>query len=189
MSPDYRHCRLKTVDTYKVDLKDVSEEGRLYTYRVTDEFFASIDAPAIRKGSLGVRLLVKKNHDVYELSFQIEGTVVVSCDRCLDDMDIPVDVETTLKAKKASSVEDDDMIGIPENEECINVGWLIYECIVLNLPLTHAHEEGKCNQAMMDVLKEHLCSSVDDDFETHDEEENSVMDPRWDKLKEILNNN
>ena len=96
---------------------------------------------------------------VFVLNFHTEGFVVVPCDRCLDDMEIPVDIDDELKVKMGATFSDEnDIVVVPEEDGYINVAWFIYEFIALSLPMKHVHAPGKCNKAMMGALSKHLRS-------------------------------
>lgn len=175
----------------------MSEDVCHYEYVLDNDFFISIDAPEIQKGKLRVALTVKKSMGVFFLNFHTEGFVVVPCDRCLDDMEIPVDIDDELKVKMGATFSDEnDIVVVPEEDGYINVAWFIYEFIALSLPMKHVHAPGKCNKAMMGALSKHLRSSADDEDYMDDVEENDAdpdvereIDPRWKDLKKILDNN
>ena len=64
-----------------------------YQYQLENAFFLDLDAPEVQKGQVNVTLKVRKTSGVYQLDFQTEGKVIVICDRCLDEMEQPI--ETT----------------------------------------------------------------------------------------------
>ena len=70
-----------------------------YECTLDDRFFTDIDAGDIQKGHLNVRLSVKKTIGAYMLNFHIEGAVTVVCDRCLDELELPVNTDNALKVK------------------------------------------------------------------------------------------
>ena len=169
-----------------------------YDYHLDNQFFADIDAPQIQKGELDVQLTVKKGIGVFVLDFHTEGVVYVPCDRCLDDMEIPVDTDNTLKVKLGpeASEEDDEFITVDELDGFINVAWYVYEFIALSLPIQHVHAPGECNESMIEALNKYLRtdSTEEDDDDLEDEgsdesDESGEIDPRWNELKKILNNN
>ena len=170
----------------------MAQDSCSYEYNLDDTFFKDIEAPEVRKGALHVQLDVQKFTGGFILDFHTVGTVVVPCDRCLDDMDMPVDTRDTLKVKLGSDFADEEeWVTVPEEEGYIDVSWFLYEFIVLSLPMQHTHEPGECNQEMMDVLSQHLCT---EESEFSDEEygqapESGAVDPRWNELKKIVDNN
>ena len=166
-----------------------------YKYQLDNQFFLDLDAPEVQKGQVNVTLKVRKTSGVYQLNFHTEGKVVVICDRCLDEMDQPIETEDQLKVKLGAEYSEmEDIVVIPEEEGYINVAWFIYEFIALSIPMKHVHAPGKCNKDMVSKLSKHLRVSGDeeeDDFEGSDESEEQPqpIDPRWNELKKILGNN
>lgn len=178
----------------------MTENSADYEFSLTNQFFTDIDAPEIHKGKLQAQLNVKKTMGVYVLTFHIEGSVIVPCDRCLDDMELSVVTDDSLKVKLGAAFSDEeDMVIVPEEDGYINVAWFMYEFIALSLPMKHVHAPGQCNKSMMGALNKHLRTSAEeegemDDFlleEEMDEElpESREIDPRWNELKKILDNN
>lgn len=165
-----------------------------YEYRLDNQFFADLDAPEVQKGNVNVSLQVRKTSGVYLLDFQTEGVVTVTCDRCLEEMEQPVETEDRLKVKLGEEYDElEDMIIVPEDEGYINVAWYIYEFIALSIPMKHVHAPGECNEEMEAKLNSHLCASgEEDDFDAEGEapdDEPREIDPRWSELKKILDNN
>lgn len=158
MSPDLYSMALSGLSIYKVELRDMYGDTSRVEYDIDEGFFQQIDAPDIRKGSLHVVLDIVKGAGVYKLTFGIEGTVTVPCDRCLEDMDIDVDTENEIRVKLGSEYrDDDDLVIVREADGYIDVSWFIYEFIDLSLPLQRVHPEGECDERMMSVLSDHLC--------------------------------
>ena len=61
-----------------------------------------IDGTEVQKGKVKVHLTVKRSSMMFEMNFQIEGVVVVPCDRCLDDMEIPIDTQSSGKIRQGN---------------------------------------------------------------------------------------
>ena len=166
-----------------------------YQYQLDNLFFAELDAPEVQKGKVDVTLKVRKTSGVYQLDFHTEGHVVVICDRCLDEMEQPIETDDRLRVKLGAEYsEDDDMVVVPEEDGYINVAWFIYEFIALSIPMKHVHAPGKCNKDMVNKLSKHLRVSGDeeeddDDFLVEAADEPQEIDPRWNELKKILDNN
>ena len=172
-----------------------------YEFVLDNLFFAHIDAPEVQKGKVTVVLTVKKTSHAFELDFQTDGVVWVPCDRCLDDMEQSVTSSDKLLVKFGPEYaeEGDNLIIIPEEEGAINVAWFMYEFVALAIPMKHVHAPGKCNKAMTSKLSKHLRTTSDDemDEDTFGDEEDAqpleemeqTIDPRWNELKKILDNN
>jgi uncharacterized metal-binding protein YceD (DUF177 family) len=172
-------------------------------YLLDNQFFANIDNEDVQKGKVKVSLTITKNAGVFQMSFTLNGTVVVPCDRCLDDMDYPVDTTARLIVKfgKDYSEESDEVVVIPESEGVINLAWFLYEFVALSISIKHVHAPGKCNKQMQAKLKKHSAKSSEDDDDSfamenddeaiivHDDDDDATpTDPRWDVLKDLKEN-
>lgn len=189
-------------DQYRIDLKGMQVDSQTFDFLLDNIFFANIDGQEVQKGKVRVTLRVKKTSHAFELNFHTEGVVYVPCDRCLDDMELPVSADDKLLVKfgREYGEEGDNLIVVPEEDGDINVAWFIYEFISLSVPMKHVHGPGKCNKAMSGKLSKHLRTTPDeekeDDFDSSidiemeaDEEHDAPIDPRWNELKKILDNN
>ena len=166
------------LESYKIDLKGVKDETTRLDFDLNDVFFGALDGSQLEHGALHVSVSIRKMAGFFELLFHTEGSVVVTCDRCLDDMDQPIETDNKLMVKLGDTYsEDDDTVTIDENEGMLDLSWFIYEFIMLAIPIKHVHAPGKCNSAMTQKLEE-LSGAV-----RSSEEEEEAIDPRWEKLK------
>ena len=169
-----------SLEFLKIDLKSLKEEETSLEFDLDDTYFEALDDAEVKKGSLHVSVSIRKATGFFELLFHTAGTVIIPCDRCLDDMDLPVETENRLVVKLGSEYsEEDDVIVVPENEGILDMSWLIYEFVALVIPIRHVHAPGKCNAAMTKTLEE---LSAD---RSSDEESAQPTDSRWDKLKNL----
>ena len=194
MSPElHGKMKLGTLNKYRVELKNMMTETSEYRYQLNKQFFEDLDSPEIQKGQLDVVLKVKKTSGIYQLDFQTVGMVIVTCDRCLDEMEQPIETNDTLKVKLGVEFSEvGDFVVVPEEEGYINVAWFMYEFIALNIPIKHVHAAGNCNKDMLHKLNKHL--RMEDDGADYSQicngdDEAREVDPRWNELKKILDNN
>lgn len=152
-------------DLYKVDLKSMQTETREIEYMLDNLYFTNIGGEEIQKGKIKALVTIISQNEIFDFSFHFEGIVVVPCDRCLDDMDYPLETNAHLIVKlgKDYSEESDETIVIPESEGVINLAWFLYEFVALAIPIKHVHAPGKCNKQMNAKLKKHMVKSLDDD--------------------------
>ena len=180
------------LSAYSLPLKSLSEGKHEFDYQLDDAWFALIDAPEISRGKLDAQALVSYNGREYEINFKARGTVKVPCDRCLADMDVAVDASSRLLVKMGDAYreESDEVLVIPESEGELNIAWFLYEIIALSLPLKRVHAPGQCDKAMSSKLKQHLAIRIDDEedmdaYGMQEEDDNAVVNPVWDALKNI----
>ena len=169
-----------SLEQFKIDFKSLASEETTLDYDLKDSYFESLDDSELKQGALHVSVSIRKATGFFELFFHTEGTVTVSCDRCLDDMSQEIEADNRLIVKLgAVNSEEDDLITVSEDEGILDLSWIIYEFIVLAIPIKHVHAPGKCNPAMSQVLEE---LSAD---RSSDEESAQPIDPRWSKLAEL----
>jgi uncharacterized metal-binding protein YceD (DUF177 family) len=171
---------MNSLEMLKIDLKSLTDEETTLSFDLDDSYFATLDGADVKKGSLHVSVSIRKATGFFELLFHTVGTVIVPCDRCLDDMEQPVETDNRLIVKFGSEYsEEDDIIVVPEDEGILDASWIIYEFVALVIPIRHVHAPGKCNPAMTKALEE---LSAD---RSSDEESSQAVDPRWEKLKNL----
>jgi uncharacterized metal-binding protein YceD (DUF177 family) len=182
---------LGTLKTYRIDLKKLSP-SEIYTfdYVLDNAFFESVNGPEVRQGDVNVSLAVTRISSTFELEFHLSGRVVVTCDRCLEEMHVPVETINRLIVTFGNKYAEtsDEQVTISEEEGFIHVAWYMYEFIALAIPMKHVHEPGECNEAMDAKLKE-ICVDELKEGEIISEptEGDRPIDPRWDALRNIQN--
>ena len=185
-------------DNYSIQLKAMEIGASDFEYQLGNEFFEAIGEEAIQKGNVKAKVHVEKSTKQSELTFELEGKVVVICDRCLDEMDQPIKANGHLVVRLGKEFKDDgdDIVIVPEEQGVINVSWFLYEFIELAIPIKHVHPFGHCNTTMASKLREHIVDS--DSFESDAEDGDEPMlddetgqeasvkeDPRWAALKKL----
>ena len=169
-------------DKYNVDLKGLKVASLDLEFDLDNAFFGDIDGEEFQKGTVKAVVKVRKNREIFDFSFALKGTVVVPCDRCLDDLEIDVDTENALRVKLGEEYADEgDIVVVPEQDGDLNIAWYLYEFIVLALPMKRVHAPGKCNHEMTGKLKKHSVERDDNDAGYGEQ----GYDPRWEGLKNI----
>ena len=132
---------------YIVDLKRLSLGVHTFDYQLDKEFFASVEKTEILGGEVACKAVLNLREEGYELSLSVRGTVFVVCDRCLDPMPLEVDACDEL-------MNDDAVMPL---DDALDLSWLAYETVSINIPVVHSHQPGECNAQMDLLLHDHLC--------------------------------
>jgi len=125
-------------------------------YALDDGFFASLEQDEILGGQCKASVEMNVREASTTLRLHITGTVKVTCDRCLDPMEVqlnPIEDQVVLKLAPEAG-EDDNAIYVAEAQPVFDLGWLMYELIAVSLPVVHSHAEGECNPQMEAILNE-----------------------------------
>ena len=187
---------------FKLPLKGMPLGTQEFEYELTTEFFKDMESSDVKKGDVKVVLKVNNKGDIFHLDFTLNGVIFIPCDRCLDDMEHIVDTtyHLTVKYGDKYSDEKDDLLVIPQSEACLNVSYIIYDTVMLTIPLKHVHPAGMCNKAMSAKLRkltarnfddndELIEGGFDDELEEDIDNSDSFIDPRWEALKNLNDNN
>lgn len=170
-----------------------------FEYHLGKQFFVNMENPDIHDADLVVKLTVNHQSDLYDMTFAITGEVTLICDRCLDNMQLPVDTTYHISVRYGDRYNDDsdDLLEIPESDAFLNVAYMIHDTVALTIPMKHVHPLGKCNRQMSAMLKKHRSRSVSDEDADLEEQLIDEMDyiddapkaapsdPRWDGLKKL----
>ncbi|MBO6025722.1 MAG: DUF177 domain-containing protein [Bacteroidales bacterium] len=149
-----------------------------YKFDVKDDFFADLDYSEVKHAEVTVDLEVEREELMMTLNFHIEGKVEVPCDRCADEFFIPIHSDEVFYIKiGAEEVEEsDDVVVVPAEEHAYDIRSLVYEYIILSIPIHRVHPEGECNPQVIALLSHEEESSDEREAET---------DPRWAALKDV----
>jgi len=163
---------------YKIPFKGISEGKHEYAFHVQDAFFDAMESDDIHQADVQVKLTLDKQSRMMVLDFDIQGNIVLACDRCLEALDFPVNITTQsiVKYGKGDVDEDSDILYLSEDEYQLDVSQIIYENIVLLIPIRNVHpddEDGNstCNIEQIELIERYS--------------KRTESDPRWDALKNI----
>lgn len=183
---------------YKIQLKSMPEGVHKFDFHLEKQFFLDMESTDVRDADLDVALTVTYRNGLYALDFEIKGEVTLICDRCLDELQWPIETSYKVSVKYGDQYNDDsdELLEIPETDNDLNVAYMIYDTVALNIPIKHVHPLGKCNRAMSSLLRRHRSPGLadpDDAMDLLDDEADdsgdAPTDPRWDALKDFNENN
>ena len=143
-------------DHYMIDLKRLPLGTHSFDFQLDDDFFASLEKSEILNGNVVCKATLNLREEDYQLNIAVHGTVFVVCDRCLDPMPLEIDDEQEIFS---ADEENDQMV----NGQTVNLQWLAYEIVSINIPIVHSHQPGECNQQMELLLHDHLCDEPEPD--------------------------
>ena len=187
MKKDSYFCKPKFEEmsgSYTISLIGLKEGYHTFEFEIGDEFFEKFEESEIKEGSLIAYIEIEKRSSHSDVLIKISGSVRVSCDRCLEMFSQPVNCENKLLIKFGKSLEDSDpdILSLPSDEHDLDLKQHIYEYIHLALPIRRVHPDDKngkstCDPIMLKKLEELIIDEEPD------------IDPRWDELKKLMNEN
>jgi|SRR5574344_117516 uncharacterized protein len=138
---------------------------------VGKKFFNSFENSEILDADLDVDITIEKSGQYIGVDAHIEGNVTVLCDRCLEDLSLPVatTVKLSVKFGEEPAVQDEfqegerEIIFLPESDSNLDLSQIVYDYTCLSLPMQRIHEDGKCNPSTVKYLSSEDRSQSDDD--------------------------
>ncbi len=137
-----------------IDLATLAIGHYQFDYELDSAYLTSIENTELLGGAVTAKAVLELRETDFDLTMTVQGKVQVVCDRCLCPMDIAVDV--TEKMDLEDEGEDASRV------KTLDLDWLAYELIVVNLPLVHSHQTGGCDPTMDALLQNHLCTDEED---------------------------
>lgn len=146
-------------DNFIVPLNGLAQGRNSFRVRIGKEFFEDFENSEILDAGLDVEVDVEKKGRFIGVDGDISGDVTVTCDRCLEDLVIPVETSFKLSVKFGEEDKDDDgmegdreVVFLPFTETDLDLAQTVYDYICLSLPVQRVHEEGGCNPEALRFL-------------------------------------
>jgi len=139
-------------DGFIIPLNGLTAGQHEYDWTVGKEFFEGFDNSEILDAEIDAFVRVEKSGRYLGIDCEVTGDVVVECDRCLDELRMPIDVEIRLSVKYGKEESSDDhregereVVFIPATDAEFDMSQIIYDYVCLALPMQRIHDEGECN--------------------------------------------
>ncbi|MFC6269212.1 YceD family protein [Frigoriflavimonas asaccharolytica] len=179
--------RLRNYDIAFSGLKDGKHE---FQFEIGSEFLHLYETEQeFSKPNITAEVLMDKHSTFLEFFINISGTVELVCDISNEDFSHPIENEIKVLVKFGSEYDDSDVdvITISDNAHSFNVAQLIYEDIVLSIPMKKV--SPNLSEEDLQILEKF--SPKDEDFLNIEEEkdEDIEVDPRWEALKKLKDKN
>ena len=142
---------------YTIDLKRLKIGTHEFEVTLDDGFFKNLEKTEVLGGKVEAKIALNLREEDYWLTIAVHGTVIVTCDRCLDPMSLEIDANDEFDSSDASLNGDASL-----NDE-LDLSWLAYEIVSINIPVVHCHQAGECNKQMELLLQNHLCDEPEPD--------------------------
>ena len=140
---------------YIIDLKRLPVGTHTFDITLDDAFFKSLEKSEILSGTVDCQATLNLREEDYRLNIAVRGTVFVVCDRCLDPMPLEINANDEMIDSLNDAAE------LPNDE--LDLSWLAYEIVSINIPIVHSHQAGECNKQMELLLHDHLCDEPEPD--------------------------
>lgn len=140
---------------FSIPVSGLKPGSHEFHFEMGPAFFSLFEKSPITEGRFSAGVLMDRRQDLAVLDFRIQGTYACSCDRCLAAIELPVQTEYQVILKFEEGKEEDDVIYVDPQATDWNASQLMYELIVMAMPLTNVYDcRGiPCNQEVLRKLE------------------------------------
>ncbi len=182
---DVKFCEVDYLSKYGIEFQGLSEGVHDFIFDVDQLFFDNIEYSDIKSGTLKAFVALNKKPQLLELDLKIEGFVNIICDRCLDELKMPVNFEGQVFVKFSETEQGytDEVIYLLPGDHEVNLAHYIYESIKISLPIKCVHPDDEHGNSTCDPEMLQRIENLKSDTSAED-----LIDPRWNDLIKLKEN-
>ena len=177
---------MKKLNEYLIPFVGLKLGKHQFEYQINKTFFDYFEYDDFESADIKVELVLEKKSLMLELHFKHKGTVHVPCDLTGEMFALPIkgNMRVVVQFGATYNNENEELLILPHGEHQVDISQYIYEIIALSVPLKRVHpgvKDGTFQSEALDKLNELKVTEVKEEVE-----EEKEIDPRWDKLKQLL---
>ena len=156
-----------------------------FKFEIDQEFFDLFETEQeFFNPEISVDVHLDKHTTFLEFFINVSGTVQLICDISTDEFSENIMNALKILVKFGEEYDDsnEDIITIPQKDSDFNIANLIYEPVVLSIPMKKVAPSVRDNDEYENLLEKYSPKPIE-------EEEEQSTDPRWEALKKLRNNN
>ena len=167
---------------FKIPFIGLKEGKHQFEYTVDNTFFETNPYDEILGAQIDVNLDFVKKSTFLELEFDASGFLNVACDLTNERYDEAIQTSMHLIVKFGDFYEDEneEVLIIPHSETELDVSQIIYEMLVLAVPIKKEHPGIADGTLQTDILEKL------EELRPKEHSKSQETDPRWSKLKDLL---
>jgi len=173
---------MASLNNFSIPVRGIKSGLHQFKFHLDSSFFSEFEDSLIEEGKVDVLLDFDKRPDMFVLDVEVQGTVKAECDRCLADINLPIDGQFQLIIKLSDhESEVDEVVYLPAETTEINVAKYIYEFVGLSVPMMKTYDCQSdnlppCDQAVLTRL------------EQEEKDQKETKNPIWDELNKLSGN-
>jgi uncharacterized protein len=144
---------------YIIPLRSLFNGLHTFHWVLNKDFFKHFEASPIEECQFEVDALFDKQDDLTTVELKIKGSYRSSCDRCLAEIDIPVQKSHPFYIKTGHGVsEDPDLVLIAPEASELKMAEILYDYVCLSRPLVQVMDCSKstnppCNLEILNRIQ------------------------------------
>ena len=164
----------RVIAKYDILIHGLEDKNYTYEFEGNDDFFREFEQETVEGGTFAVSVLLEKNATFVKITMDIHSRLRLMCDRSLEVFEEEFSSKAMHIYKYGSVAEEmsEEMEVIPFGTPKINIAHLLFEYILLQVPMKRLHPKFRTE----DENAEGTMVYTDPSFEKEEEE---IQDPRW----------
>lgn len=136
--------------SFRIDFRHPQTWSHPTERSLDDAFFKKLDQEELTGGNALATLTLRQlSEDDYRLHIHVRGSVTTLCDRCLEEVQLPIEAEDDVVLTFNAETDNDDAFILSERDPVFDAAWTLYEIIATSLPLERKHADGECAAEML----------------------------------------
>jgi len=169
---------------FKIQFVGLKEGKHDFEFAINKSFFDFFEYDEFNDVAIVTSILLNKTSTMMEFEFNAQGTINVNCDLTNEPFDqaIKTNLKLIVRFGEEFNNENEEILILPHGEYEIDVKQYIYEMIVLAKPFKLRHpgiEDGTLDVEILSSIEKYS-------LKENTEEDSDDVDPRWNKLKNLL---
>lgn len=148
-------AQMEVANRYSIAFKGLKNGTYDFAFDIDRALFEAFESPEIKDGACRAEVRMERGESLLTLDVAIGGHVVVACDRCLEDCEVPIDYSGRLAVRISDEEHeyDGETLWLHPCDAELDLAQYLYESIVLSLPYQRVHPEGGCDPAMTERFR------------------------------------
>ena len=173
---------MQFLNQFVINFIGLKEGLHEFEFDLDNTFFEHFDYNDFNNCKISTKVVLNKKANLLELNFSSFGKINLNCHVSNESFDFSHKNEMNLVVKFSSEMinDNEEFLVLPVGASQINVAHYLYEMIILSLPIKIIHpgvEDGSLESETLNTLRE---------YEKNVYKKNNKIDPRWDKLKDLI---
>ena len=184
---------MKSMNEYLIPFIGLKLGKHQFEFIINKKFFDEFSFDEFESCDIKADVVLEKKATMLEISFKHKGTVNVPCDLTGEQFDLPIkgNIKLVVQFGEEFNNDNDELLILPHGEHQIDLAQYLYEMIVLSIPQKRVHPGVKDGTLQTEALKklnelQVKDTSASEQSKNLKEENKEEIDPRWDKLKQLL---
>jgi len=177
---------MKSINEYLIPFIGLKLGKHQFEFKINKTFFDEFKFDEFESCDLAVVVVLEKKQTMLEINFKHKGSVNVPCDLTGEQFDLSIKgkIKLIVQFGEEFNNDNDELLILPHGEHQIDLSQYIFEMIVLSVPQKRIHPGVKDGTLHTEALRK-LSELQVKEIKEEAKKENDI-DPRWDKLKQLL---